>query len=614
MSETDEFIARIEQHTGRQGRLNGRNTRLLCPGHDDHNPSLDVAEGADGKPLVRCRSHGCTYEAICAAIGWDVPRSTSNGPVAVYIYVDANGKPVIEVGRFPKPDGGKTFLQRAAGASDWKGGIKRVPRPLPLYHLPEVIAAVADGRAIWITEGEKHADLLRSRGRVATTNPMGAPNWRREYADLLAGAARVFVLADDDTPGRKHAAQVARSLHGRVGEVKLVKLWPDGETKRDVIDFYADAATPEEADRALVAAVAKNPNYALATPPRDPAPTPPRRSKTTSAPRLTATPLTEIEMRSIKFFIRPIWQASAFTLFVGAKGSGKGTYLAWLAAQVSHAGENVLFVSSEDSASIDLKPRLVAAGAVIERCSVIKQHVRLPDDVDELRALATALGGVGLLAIDPVANHIGDRNSNSDAEVRDAIAPLNQLADELRCVLIGVRHPGKDRSRGALASILGSVAWVDTPRAVVMVAVDDEDDDVRHVQVVAGNRLRSGTARSFRIEATTVEGLAEPITKAVEHGESNKSVDDLLAATRTADGTSRTADARELILSVLEREGDQESDALDARIANETGLKARTVVNIRKQLADDGFIKPHPERDEFGSIVCWKVGRTLAGL
>jgi len=203
---------------------------------------------------------------------------------------------------------------------------------------------------------------------------------------------------------------------------------------------------------------------------------------------LQARPLASVAMRSIEWLEKPLWQRSAFQLFAGPKGAGKGTYLAGLAARVSNTGKNVLFVSTEDSAEIDLKPRLVAAGADIDRCFDIPLHVQLPDDIYALQKLALEIGDVGLFVIDPVANHIGDRNSNGDSEVRDAIAPLNWLANELGCLLIGVRHPGKDRSRGALASILGSTAWVDTPRAVVMVAVDDEDADVRVLQVVAGNR------------------------------------------------------------------------------------------------------------------------------
>jgi predicted ATP-dependent serine protease len=132
-------------------------------------------------------------------------------------------------------------------------------------------------------------------------------------------------------------------------------------------------------------------------------------------------------MRSIEWLEPPLWQRSAFQLLAGAKGSGKGTYLAGLAARVSRSGVNVLFVSSEDSTEIDIKPRLVAADANIARCHVVLQHVLLPDDVDDLRHLACELGGVGLLVVDPVANHIGNTRSNDDTEVRIAIAPLNAL-------------------------------------------------------------------------------------------------------------------------------------------------------------------------------------------
>src|SRR4051812_20766042 len=82
----------------------GRNYRALCPAHDDHEPSLDVAEGDDGRPLVVCRSHGCTFEAVLAALG--VTAAELNGdrrrddPLVVYGYVDERADPLFEVGRF----------------------------------------------------------------------------------------------------------------------------------------------------------------------------------------------------------------------------------------------------------------------------------------------------------------------------------------------------------------------------------------------------------------------------------------------------------------------------------------------------------------------------------
>jgi hypothetical protein len=325
---------------------------------------------------------------------------------------------------------------------------------------------------------------------------------------------------------------------------------------------------------------------------------------------ITSTPATEITMRSIRWLEKPLWQNSAFQLFAGEKGAGKGTYLAGLAARRSRDGKAALFISSEDSAEIDIVPRLAAAQAELALVRVVDQHIRLPDDIGRLREHAATIDNLGLIVIDPVANHIGNRNSNADAEVRHAIAPLNKLADELGCLIVGVRHPGKDRSRGALISILGSTAWVDTPRAVVMAAKDDVDKDVRHIQVVAGNRARNGNALSFRIEEARVAGLDEPVTLAVELGESCKSVDALLSEHEGKN--TRTGEARELVLDILSFEGDQESDALDARVAGETGLAAQTVKNVRKELVGDGLIKAYPDKDETGAIVRWNVGRTQA--
>src|SRR6185503_14001151 len=89
-------------------------------------------------------------------------------------------------------------------------------------------------------------------------------------------------------------------------------------------------------------------------------------------------PLVDVNMRSIEWLEKPLWQQSAFQLLAGPKGSGKGTYLAALAARITHRGQNAVFISTEDSAEIDLKPRLVAAGADIARCFDIPMHIKLP--------------------------------------------------------------------------------------------------------------------------------------------------------------------------------------------------------------------------------------------
>ena len=329
--------------------------------------------------------------------------------------------------------------------------------------------------------------------------------------------------------------------------------------------------------------------------------------------------LSKVERRSIVWLDRPFLQRAAFILLTGKKGSAKGTYLCGLAAKVtrgelldSHGNvlpRNVLVISSEDSAAIDIGPRVDAADGDSARIHVRIADFRLPRDIDALKQFALEIGEVGLIVIDPLGNHLMDTKTDPEGPVRNAIAPLNPLADELDCLLMGVRHLGKDSSRGALASVLGATAWVDVPRAVIVMAADDEDDFVFHAQVVAGNRgPRGGAGRAYRLELVDV-GLDEPVTYLRATGESNKDVEDLLALRPT---TSRSAEARELILDLLDGIESMESDALDARVVAETDLKAKTVQNLRGKLKDEGLIRVRPEKDADGKVLRWHVYRTSA--
>lgn len=323
----------------------------------------------------------------------------------------------------------------------------------------------------------------------------------------------------------------------------------------------------------------------------------------------------EVRMRSIRWLDKPFLQRGTFHLFAGPKGTGKGTKVAGIAAAFMNGeygddNRNVIYVSSEDSMEVDSVPRLVAAGAGDNLAHVhfVTRHIRFPQDIGWLRDLARQIGNVGMIVIDPIGNHLGGADTDKEGAVRNAIGDLNGLADALDAVIVGVRHLAKNTSAGALASILGSTAWRDIPRAVIAFARDDEDENVIHWQVVAGNRSGRGTARHFRIELADVRGLEEPVTRAADLGSSAKDVDDLLEAKPA----SKSASARELILDILEKEGEVESDALDARVARETGLAAKTIKNNRTKLKDEGLIRNVPDRDEHGTVKRWKVTRTQA--
>ena len=109
-----------------------------------------------------------------------------------------------------------------------------------------------------------------------------------------------------------------------------------------------------------------------------------------------------------------------------------------------------------------------------------------------------------------------------------------------------------------------------------MIAVDDQDPLVRHVQVVAGNRSLNGSAQAFRIEAVEVEDLSEPITLAVALGESAKSVDDLIGTRAAGKTRVQPIPSKHAILEELAT-GEKSRDYLDAVCADELGVKPDTV-------------------------------------
>ncbi len=248
MSAFADFVRAVEAKTGRGGRLVSGQTRLLCPAHNDHDPSLDVKEGADGRPLVQCRSHGCTFEAICQALGREprdfLPSSdgewTPKGPaVAVYPYTDEEGRLLFEVCRTAD----KQFPQRrpdASAKSGWRWNLTGVDRVL--YRLPAVLCAVAAGELVYVAEGEKDVEALERSGAVATCNPEGAGKWKPRYSDALRGA-RVVVVADNDTAGLDHARKVVASLRRTGVAVERVVRAREG---KDVADHLAAGRRLEE--------------------------------------------------------------------------------------------------------------------------------------------------------------------------------------------------------------------------------------------------------------------------------------------------------------------------------------------------------------------------------
>lgn len=257
-----------------------------CPAHDDRTESLTVSEGEKGI-VLRCHA-GCSIDRICGALGIKVadlfwqdargekrarqkptPQSPTKQPpklygsiqeafgylgevVCSYPYTDEAGKLIFEVVRI-RTGSGKTFRQCRPADPD-KGHypiVCSVPESIRrglIYRLKDVKAAIAAGATVYVVEGEKDADTLRSWGRCATTCPGGAEGWREEHSQQLAGAD-VVLVPDNDKAGEAHEAQVValtRDVAKRMRVVHLRDGYPALKDKGDITDL-AEAVGADKA-------------------------------------------------------------------------------------------------------------------------------------------------------------------------------------------------------------------------------------------------------------------------------------------------------------------------------------------------------------------------------
>jgi hypothetical protein len=285
-------------------KKSGSGWSARCPAHDDRKASLSVSEGDDGRALVKCHA-GCTTEQVVAAVGLELrdlfpeqtgwaagliarngrshgqpraerppPRAerppgegqtfaTAHDALAVldrqlgrhschWTYTDRAGQPVGLVARW---DGlnGKTIRPVSRRGDGWVIGA--MPDPRPLYRLPDL----ADAKLVVVCEGEKAADAARRLGFIATTSAGGAAAAAKSDWRPLANK-EIWILPDNDAPGRKYANDVAGILVKLTPApvVRIVELpgLPEGGDIVDWIDSHGGAAEPDTM-RAKIEALAQ---------------------------------------------------------------------------------------------------------------------------------------------------------------------------------------------------------------------------------------------------------------------------------------------------------------------------------------------------------------------
>jgi AAA domain len=316
--------------------------------------------------------------------------------------------------------------------------------------------------------------------------------------------------------------------------------------------------------------------------------------------------LRDVEARDIEWLDKPFMPWGELVTNNADGDTGKGLYAVYQAARVSRGefGDDrrmVVFAVAEDAYDTIMKPRLIAAEANLAfvRCVSWRRKgtadaLRVPDDIGELERHLVAMNA-RMLVIDPLLSHLsGKTNSHIDHEVRLALQPLVDLAHRTGCLVQGNGNLTKDKSRGARSSAQGSGAFTNTPRVGLAMAYDDEDADLRVVEVVKSNIGPKGIGRNFRIRAVTIAEVNDPVPVLVPEGPASKSVDELIAASKR--GKRIPAElVRELVLAELET-GEKSRKHLDTVAMEKLGASANTVYQSGLEpLRKDDRIKARKE-------------------
>jgi hypothetical protein len=179
---------------------------------------------------------------------------------------------------------------------------------------------------------------------------------------------------------------------------------------------------------------------------------------------------------------------------------------------------HVIIVTTEDDPGDTLKPRLVAAGADLDRISMFQMGskddpvpFRVPEHADKLgdkvRERNTAL-----VVIDPLIEFIdGSLDAHKSHAVRQALASLNPIAREMGCAILAIIHLNKGSSTDTHLRHEASAAFTQVVRGGLLLGRDPDDPegetgDQRVLAVSSSNLARIPPALVYRIDPAIVDG------------------------------------------------------------------------------------------------------------
>jgi len=226
--------------------------------------------------------------------------------------------------------------------------------------------------------------------------------------------------------------------------------------------------------------------------------------------------MSDVQLQQVQW-LWPGWLAvGKLALLEGKPSLGKSTLALTLAARVSTGTafpdetpgtrrdpHNVILLSAEDSAGDTLKPRLLEAGADLERITLMQGvmledddgteragMVLLPRDLDVLENLI-AEQRAGMVVMDVLAAYTGSNNGqnpNNDAAIRTMLNPLTHMLDRQRVCGLALRHWTKAGDDDLVMRGGGSIAYSAAARHIYACVQHPEHEHI-YVLVCAKNNL-----------------------------------------------------------------------------------------------------------------------------
>lgn len=324
--------------------------------------------------------------------------------------------------------------------------------------------------------------------------------------------------------------------------------------------------------------------------------------------RLVMTPASKIRPKRVRWVWQDRLPAAHVCLIPGREGIGKSLCLIWITAQITrgilpgcYLGEPraVFYCASEDSWEHTIVPRLIAAGADLDRVyrvdvesveiatgACTMAELTLPRDCELLGPEIKRLE-VAMIALDPLMSVIDRRvDTHNDRELRTMLEPVGRLASETGVLVVGLAHFNKSGNDDPLNLVTGSRAFTAFVRAVIAIARDPDSGDGQCIISQVKNNLG-------RMDLPNLTYIVKPVTVETDEGdcetarisftgESEKSVRDILADAGTAADRSERAECASWLRDVLAA-GPRRTKEIETE-AGAQGFSARTLTRARKQL------------------------------